>query len=45
MTITKADLINKVYTAYPKLTRVQAYETVETILKTIKDSLENRFEN
>jgi integration host factor subunit alpha len=41
LTITKADLINRVYTANPKLTKVQAYEAVETILKTIKASLEN----
>jgi integration host factor subunit alpha len=41
LTITKADLINKVYTANPKLTRAQAYKAVETILKTIKASLEN----
>ena len=41
MTITKAALINRVYTANHKLTKVQAYEAVETILKTIKASLEN----
>jgi integration host factor subunit alpha len=41
MTFTKADLIDKVYASNPKLTKVQAREAVETILRTIKSSLES----
>ena len=41
MTITKADLINQVHKSNSKLTKVQAREAVETVLKTMKASLEN----
>ena len=41
MTITKSDLINQVHASNSKLTKVQAREAVETILKTMKASLEN----
>jgi integration host factor subunit alpha len=41
VTITKADLINQVHASNSKLTKVQAREAVETILKTMKASLEN----
>ena len=41
MTITKADLINQLHASNSKLTKVQAREAVETVLKTMKASLEN----
>ena len=41
MTFTKADLIDKVYASNPKMTKAQAHEAVETILRIIKSSLEN----
>ena len=41
MTFTKADLIDKVLASNPKMTKVQAREAVETILRIIKSSLEN----
>jgi len=41
VTITKADLINQVHKSNSKLTKVQAREAVETVLKTMKASLEN----
>jgi len=41
MSLTKLDLINQVYSSNSKLTKNQAREAVETILKTIKVSLEN----
>ena len=41
MTITKADLINQVHASNPKLTKAQAHEAIETILKIMKASLEN----
>ena len=41
MTFTKADLINQVHSTHPKLTKVQAREAVETILRTIKSCLGN----
>ena len=41
MTFTKADLINQVHSTHPKLTKVQAREAVETILRIIKSSLGN----
>ena len=41
MTITKADLINQVQASNPKLTKAQAREAIETILKIMKASLEN----
>ena len=41
MTFTKADLIDKVHASNPKMTKIQAREAVETILRIIKSSLEN----
>ena len=41
MTVTKADIINKVHKSHPKFTKTQAQESVETILKLIKTNLEN----
>jgi len=41
MTFTKADLINKVHTSNPKLTKAQARKAVEAILRIIKSSLGN----
>ena len=41
MTITKADLINKVYASNPKMIKTHAREAVEIILRIIKSSLEN----
>ena len=41
MTFTKVDLINQVHSTHPKLTKVQAREAVETILRIIKSSLGN----
>jgi integration host factor subunit alpha len=41
MTLTKAELINQVHAYNPKLTRTQARESVEIILKIMKASLEN----
>ena len=41
MKITKADLMNKVYVSHPNLTKVKAYDVVETLLQLIKNSLEN----
>ena len=41
MTLTKVDIINKVYATNPKMTKIQAREAVETILGIIKSSLEN----
>ncbi len=41
MTLTKADLINQVFTSLPVYTKAQARETVETLLELIKSSLEN----
>ena len=41
MTVTKADLIDKVHVINPNMTRIQAREAVEVILNTIKVSLEN----
>jgi len=41
MPLTKLDLINQVYSSNSKLTRKQAREAVETILQTMKISLEN----
>ncbi|HKJ13408.1 MAG: integration host factor subunit alpha [Desulfobulbales bacterium] len=39
MALTKADLINQVHSSSPKLSKVQAREAVETILKIMKASL------
>ena len=41
MTLTKVNIINKVYATNPKLTKIQAREAVETILRIIKSSLED----
>ena len=41
MTFTKADLINQVHATHPELTKVQAREAVEAILRAIKSSLGN----
>ena len=41
MTFTKADLIDQVHATNPKMTKPQAREAVETILRIIKSSLEN----
>ena len=41
MTVTKADIINKVHKAHPRFNKTQAQESVETILKLIKTNLEN----
>jgi len=41
MTLTKADLINQIFTSLPGYTSTQAREAVETLLKIIKSSLEN----
>jgi integration host factor subunit alpha len=41
MTFTKADLIDKVHASNPKMTKAQAREAVETILRIFKSSLEN----
>ncbi|KPK25561.1 MAG: DNA-binding protein [Desulfobacterales bacterium SG8_35_2] len=41
MKITKADLINNIYLSNPKLTKVEAYDALETTLQIIKTSLEN----
>jgi len=41
MGLTKADLIQQVHASHAKMTKVQARKAVETILKTIKDCLEN----
>jgi len=41
MTLTKVNIINKVYATNPKMTKIQAREAVETILRIIKASLEN----
>ena len=41
MTLTKADLIGQVKATNPKMTKIQACEAVEIILRIIKSSLEN----
>jgi integration host factor subunit alpha len=41
MTFTKADLIDQVHATNPKMTKPQAREAVEAILRIIKSSLEN----
>jgi integration host factor subunit alpha len=41
MTLTKVNIINKVYATNPKMTKIQAREAVETILRIIKSRLEN----
>ena len=41
MTLTKVNIINKVYATNPQMTKIQAHEAVETILRIIKSSLEN----
>ena len=41
MTFTKVDLIDQVHATNPKMTKVQAREAVETILRIIKSNLES----
>ena len=41
MTFTKVELIDQVYATNPKMTKVQAREAVETILRIIKSNLES----
>jgi integration host factor subunit alpha len=41
MTLTKVDLIGQVKATNPKMTKIQAREAVETIIRIIKSSLEN----
>ena len=41
MTLTKVNIINQVYASNPKMTKAQAREAVEIILRIIKSSLEN----
>ena len=41
MTFTKVDLIGQVKATNPKMTKIQAREAVETIIRIIKSSLEN----
>jgi integration host factor subunit alpha len=41
MTFTKVDLIDQVHATNSKMTKVQAREAVETILRIIKSSLES----
>jgi integration host factor subunit alpha len=41
MTFTKVNLIDQVHATNPRMTKIQAREAVETILRIIKSSLEN----
>jgi len=41
MTLTKVDIISQVHATNPRMTKIQAREAVEIILRTIKSSLEN----
>ena len=41
MTLTKADIVEKVYTAHESMTKVQAVEAVEAILRLSKNTLIN----
>jgi integration host factor subunit alpha len=41
MPLTKVNIINKVYATNPKMTKIQAREAIEIILRIIKSSLEN----
>ncbi len=41
MTFTKADLIDQVHATNPRMTKIQAREAVETILRIIKSNLES----
>jgi integration host factor subunit alpha len=41
MKVTKAYIINKLCASNPNLTKVKAYDVVETVLQLIKNSLEN----
>jgi integration host factor subunit alpha len=41
MKLTKADIIDRVYAANPQMSKDQAREAVEIIIRTIKTSLEN----
>ena len=41
MTLTKANIINQIHTSNPKMTKTEAREALETILRIIKSSLAN----
>jgi integration host factor subunit alpha len=41
MTLTKADLVQQVYKTHENLTKMQATEAIETLLKIMKDCLAN----
>ena len=41
MTLTKANIINQVHDSNPKMTKTEAREALEIILRIIKSSLEN----
>ena len=41
MTLTKVDIISQVHATNPRMTKIQAREAVEIILRIIKSSLEN----
>ena len=40
MALTKADIINQIYTSHPNLTKTQAKDAVETLLSVMKSRLE-----
>lgn len=41
MTLTKADLVQQVYKTHESLTKLQATEAIETLLRIMKDCLAN----
>jgi integration host factor subunit alpha len=41
MTLTKADLVQQVYKTHENMTKLQATEAIETLLRIIKDCLAN----
>ena len=41
MTLTKADLVQQVYKTHENLTKMQATEAIETLLRIMKDCLAN----
>ena len=41
MTLTKADLVQQIYKTHENLTKMQATEAIETLLKIMKDCLAN----
>ena len=41
MTLTKADLVQQIYKSHDNLTKMQATEAIETLLKIMKDCLAN----